>query len=529
MSEAVGIRDEGAGKLWNGADRPALARLGILIALLGAYRVVTGNYALWFDEYATLIFADLPLHQLWSGWMVNETNPPLFYSLIKGWQLLGFHTVLGLRLLPVLFSMVALALIAAAAWLGWSRSAATSAVLIVGVSPHHVFFSQMLRGYMLASDGVLLSFLGLLLLVRIAECRPGEPRRTTRIALALYAGGAALAIYCHTTMLLWPPIAMVALAATLRSQLLARRGHLLRHLLVANLAIAALAGWWLGITFAQLKLGAQNVSWIRAHNLPKYLDMLGQSVMLVNQEYQIERSLVFIVAGALAASAVAGRRRPAMQLAFGVFMGGALTFWAVSLIHPIATKYTVFWLLPFTALIIVGGLSTLRNPERERQLRLGLVAVIAANLVMHGAELAYQPFAETLRIAARDPGTGLLVEGATMGAVSTKACQLEFPSTLCPVPIVTLKLGRGETSWATALGTVQTVTPAQLPQVLAVCCRAVYTVRTFDMDPLIAFQLRRQDQRYGWNNPFREGPVPATSFRPETYRVTEPYWYDLDQ
>ena len=518
----------GAGNhLFGQTDRALAVRLALLIALLGAYRVVTASYGLWFDEFATLIFSDQPLGRLWSGWMVHETNPPLFYTLMKGWQALGFHSILALRLLPVLSGTAGLALLARTAWIGWGRSAAVSAVMIAGVSPLHIYASQMLRGYMLASDGVLLSFAGLLLLLR-ADPASGmaADRRGTRIALALYVAGSTVAIYCHTTLLLWPPFAMAAFAATARGRLLAARGLLLRQLALANLAVLALAGWWLGITLAQIGSGAENVSWIRAHTLPKYLDLFARSTLLVNQEYLVERSVVIVVGSAVIASIVAARREPATRLAALVFGIGGLGFWAVSKVHPIATAMSLFWMLPFAALLLAGGLASIRQPERERQARLALVGLLAANLVMHGSQLSFQDFAAALRTAHRDPGTGLLVEGATMGAVSVKACEVAFPGRPCPVPIVTVQMARPENNWATALGTIRPLAPADVPAVLAACCRAVYTVRTFDMDPLLDFQIRSVKTRHGWNNPFFEGPVPAASFRPEKFRRTEPYWID---
>lgn len=510
-----------------GADRRLAVQLAVLIALLTAFRIASANYALWFDEFATLIFADLPLDQLWSRWMVNETNPPLFYTLIKGWQALGFHSILALRALPILFGLISLALLGLAGRIGWGRSAAISAVLIAGVSPLHVYASQMLRGYMLATDGVLLAFVGLLLLLRTADDPedPGAAGRTG-LALALYVGGSALAIYCHTTLFLWPPIAMAAFAATAGRRLLARRGRLLRLLLLANLAVLGLAGWWLGVTLAQLQLGARNVSWIRPHILPKYFDLFARSALLVNQEYLIERGLVIVVGGAVLVSTITGWRNPATRLAALIFLIGGLAFWAVSKVHPIATMMSLFWFSSFTTLLLAGGLSTMRRPKQERQARLGLLALLTANLLMHGSQLTYQDFAAAVRTVASDPGTGLLVEGATMGAVSAKACTVAFPDRPCPIPILTLQMGREEHSWATALGTVHTLTPAQLPAALQRCCRAVYTVRTFDMDPLYDFGLRSVQTRHGWNNPFFEGPVPASSFHSADFHVSEPYWND---
>ena len=500
------------------ADRTLAGQLALLIVALGALRLAFADYPLWFDEYATLVFADQPLSRLWSGWMVNETNPPLFYTLTRGWQALGFQTTLALRLLPILFGLAGLALIGIAARLGWGRSAAFTAVLLAGLSPLHIYASQLLRGYMLAADGVLLALIGLLLLLRDAgEPAAGAPNYR---ALALYTGGSVLAIFGHTTMLLWPPAAMAALVLSAGSQVVAGKGRLLRHLIVANLLVLALSGWWLGITLAQLRLGAENVSWIRSYDTMGYVDLVARSVLLVNQPYLIERFLVIGFGVTLVAAVWADRRTYATRFTALVLLFGAGLFWAASIVHPIATAMILFWLLPLVALLIAGGLGRLRDVERARQGRLVLFTVLAANLLMHGTQLNEQDFRGAIRTVAARPGAALVVEGATMGAVTARACAHDLNRATCPIRILTVSPPQAERTWASALGTVNTLSPAQLATALR-CCRSVYTLRTLELDPLLDFGIRSPDSRISWSEPFLEGPIAPSRFDPAAFRAAD--------
>ena len=484
-------------------------RMGWIVAAtvlaMAGLRVATGLYPLWYDEYASLIFADQPLSRLWSRWMVAETNPPLFYTMAKGWQAMGLRSVAGLRLLPELGGLAELVLLAAAARIGWGWRAALAAVLLAGFSPHHVYAGQLLRGYIFAADGVLLAFIGLLLALR----EPGRAR-----GCWIYAAGSALALQFHTTMLLWPPIAMAALALSNRPALSAARFLLLRRLAMANLAVLASGAWWLWITLLQLNGGSQNVDWIAPLTLAGYADLLARSLLLVNEAYVIERGLSLLVGAALAIAVVQTFVNPAARLAACVLAIGAALFWGLSLVHPIATPMTLFWLSGFVVLIIAGWAGNLVPPLRACLLTAVLAGLLGFNLMAHGSRLTVQDFGAAVRAAAATPGSALLVEHASFGLVMAKACERELGARPCPIPILTLGAPGG--SFADALPHGPTLRPRDVPAALA-CCRQVFDVRTWEYDPLLHFGLARAADRRDWNDPFLEGPIPASRFDPARY------------
>ena len=59
--------------------------LALMLVAVAAFRIHTAQYSLWYDELASLEFARQPVSRLWSSWMLRETNPPLFYTMLSGW------------------------------------------------------------------------------------------------------------------------------------------------------------------------------------------------------------------------------------------------------------------------------------------------------------------------------------------------------------------------------------------------------------------------------------------------------------
>jgi uncharacterized membrane protein len=74
------VREATSRKMWL-----ALAAVMLVAAALRFWDL--GGPSLWTDELYTLGFAKLPPQMLWSDWMVRETNPPLFYSLLSVWMI----------------------------------------------------------------------------------------------------------------------------------------------------------------------------------------------------------------------------------------------------------------------------------------------------------------------------------------------------------------------------------------------------------------------------------------------------------
>jgi uncharacterized membrane protein len=88
-------------------DRRTLLFTAIVLIYILARVWRMADACLWFDE----IFSVHAAEHDWSGmfWFVAQDliHPPLFYVLLKGWILIGGESVFWLRLLPVVFSALA--------------------------------------------------------------------------------------------------------------------------------------------------------------------------------------------------------------------------------------------------------------------------------------------------------------------------------------------------------------------------------------------------------------------------------------
>jgi hypothetical protein len=78
---------------------PRSASAGIALAMVAGFviRACTGDCPMLRDELSSIVFASQPLSRLWSVWMVRQTNPPLFHSLLRGWLALRARLVTQIR------------------------------------------------------------------------------------------------------------------------------------------------------------------------------------------------------------------------------------------------------------------------------------------------------------------------------------------------------------------------------------------------------------------------------------------------
>lgn len=238
--------------------------LGGLLLLAFAVRLALAGYSLWFDDYASLIFADQPQSRLWSLWMAREANPPLFYSLLRIWRGLGADGIVTLRLLPIAAGTLHVAVVAWICQRWHSRTAALVAALLLALSMQHVLVTHMVRGYALAMLGSSVALAGLLLWWDGGRGRlPG---------MGLFVLGSLLAFYTHTTLILWLGIGPAALVlchwrAFFRDGVrmatgMRTRGALWRDL-AAMVAVSCLgASWWVWVLLHRPAEAAENTSWI---------------------------------------------------------------------------------------------------------------------------------------------------------------------------------------------------------------------------------------------------------------------------
>jgi uncharacterized membrane protein len=477
-------------------DRRTAVAVAIATVVAMVLRLALANYSFWYDEYASLIFADEPLSRLWSSWMVRETNPPLFYSVLRVWEAVFGQSYLTLRVLPVVAGTLGLGVIAAIAWLAYGRRAALPVVVIVGLSAGHIWTSQLLRAYIFGMDGVLISLLGLIVLIR-------DPSRRVS-GYGLYIAGALLAIYSHTTLLLWPAVATAAFFGVHHADLRQRRWRSFVPLVGANLIVALGAAWWIAITIEQMAVSTDNIGWLKPMSFANYKQLVSHNALLLFDSGESQRWIRYSIIASMAAATLATVRNR-YTLLFGLtFCLGIAAIWVVEPVHPIATEKTVRWLMIFPALIVAGGIARLgRN-----SVRLAAIAVIGAllttNLVLSVGKFSLGNWKERLPTTA-DKNTVLLVQHESMAMVARKACAIQLATPTCPIRIVALASPYPSDKWATGMSRQPLIELRDLPRALA-DKPTVYTARQGQYDPLVALGHLSERQRTHWSLPNVEGP-----------------------
>lgn len=135
-----------------------------LITLFGlVLRLVSSNQSIWLDEGASLMFAKLPLTDLFTA-IKTDFHPPLFYVLLHFWQPYAGQTEWLVRL-P--FILIATLTIPAVYYLcreifGVKSHVPWISALLLALNPLHIYYSQEIRMYSLATLLVVVSWLMLI-------------------------------------------------------------------------------------------------------------------------------------------------------------------------------------------------------------------------------------------------------------------------------------------------------------------------------------------------------------------------------
>lgn len=414
--------------------------LPVLLLVTGIVRIVTSDYSLWFDELASTFFASQPLFRLWSGWMLRETNPPLFYSLLHIWTGIAGMGTVTLRLPSIFASLAAIAVVHAGMRRHYGPGAAVMASLLMAVSAQQMFFAQEVRSYMMLFLAIALSFFGL---ARIAGAE-APPRR----AWIAYAGGALVAIYLHTTACLWPAAASLALMAVDRR---ARpfAGSRWWELVLANVAILVGAGWWIGMTLLQMRHPNGNLSWMGTPSWASILDTFENATLLVRHPRGWGHLAALGVAGLALFGAVRTWASPTTRLAVACLLLAAALFLALNLKQPVILDRTLLWLSLFVILLAAAGVASLRPPVIGCATGAVLLALLGANLAAAMPHFQIEDWRTPVLRMAGHPGAVLLVEGEAQSIAADMSCAIQWGHAPCPFPIATLERdGRTLDSWA---------------------------------------------------------------------------------
>ncbi len=310
-------------------SRRTLLVLAVMLVAVAGFRIGTAGYSLWYDELASLEFARQPVSRLWSSWMLRETNPPLFYTMLSGWIALVGQGDVAVRLLPI---GIGTAGIGAAYGLGRAVGDAKVGLLaaaLLSLSALGTDLSQQVRGYALAQLAVLLACTGMVLYLR--RRAPG--------GLVLYGLATLIGLYTHTTLALFAGLAGVTMLWLLWSD---RRAQ--ARWLATNVAVLAGWGWWAMISLRQMTMPVANIAWIATPSWRDAVAMTAQVYLPLDAD-QPGLAGTVLLAGLFAGLAVCAVRaaRPEIRLLAVLTIGAPVLLFAISQRVPIFLPRTLSW------------------------------------------------------------------------------------------------------------------------------------------------------------------------------------------
>jgi len=416
--------------------RNAALILLFILALGIVVRLLVERESLWFDETASVKLAEQPLSHLWSDWMRRETNPPLYYSMLKFWTALVGASDGAQRFLSILYSVAAMVL---AFLLGRKIANPASglvAAALIAVAPAQVYYGVEMRGVGQSEVGAMLALLGV-----IGFSQPFARGGARLASLTAYVLGCFIAFYSHTMLGILPLLINLWILPWL---LLVRRarGAMVLEWIAANIVVLLLWSWWIMVTIWQLQHSG-NVSWIQM--LPP-LEVVKLIVSIYGPRYPsfigpIPGGISLIIAGAamlvpLLLMAWSQRGRPEWVLLVCA-AGAPVLLYLISFIKPVLLDRTFFWGSgPLWVCIAIGLVAIPR-----RAIAAALFAIIFCANLLGVAELqtygVFEPYKPIVQGLSRDyPGAVVVATDKTVAYSLQRYC----PKASCPITILALKV-----------------------------------------------------------------------------------------
>jgi len=228
---------------------PGAPRYGfaVLLLLAAGLRSIGLGKPLYIDEIVTIRVAAEPLASMAGVMRQIDASPALYPVLLHTWMSVS-HADAWVRLLSVIFGVLAVAVVGAIAARAFGWRAGLAATAIMAIAPAHIHYSQYVRSYSLFT---LLAACHVWLL--LAWFGPSAPRWPRRTWIAIVVVSVALCYTHYLSLLLFAAEGLVALVLS---------GGRWRQLIAWGGAIAVA-----GVLFLPgVPLLAENMKWDRLRN-----------------------------------------------------------------------------------------------------------------------------------------------------------------------------------------------------------------------------------------------------------------------
>jgi uncharacterized membrane protein len=196
---------------------------------------------LWRDEGYTYFEISAPsLHEMFGRIRLTETNPPLFYLLLRAWSHIFGFGELALKIFPMIWSTAALLVTYRLARVCASRGTALAALFLVATSYRAIWFSTEVRPYAMEQ-----CCMAICLLLYVRAVFGGSVR-----ALVMWAISASVVIFTQYTGIL-------LIASLILGTVLFRKAIVLdsKRIGIAYLFVALSFVLWMPIFVQQIHAG----------------------------------------------------------------------------------------------------------------------------------------------------------------------------------------------------------------------------------------------------------------------------------
>lgn len=372
-------------------------------ALLRLWNI--GGPSLWADELYSLGFSRVPLDMLWGEWMVRETNPPLYYTILKFWTAIFGASDISVRMLSVTAGLLAVLAIFAFARAVHSTNAGLYAAGLASVASLQTYFSVEVRAYIF---GALAATLTLLAIVKLIDLwrEPGASFRRAAPWLALYVVGCTFAFHVHTTFFLLPLLSNLVMAWVFWSAT-ERRARDAIAWLAANALLVLACSWWIAMTIKSIQAGASPVEWIPKPNLKESVAI--SSHLLATRSFNAVNVILAVLFAPVAIWGVM-RMTPERRVLILTFaVGVPLLLIAISFVRPIFLERTVFW-VNFVYLTALGvGLATLPWKRVQVAATAGISGIFAGDTLVTQLVEFREPFRRVAAVLREQAGSKDLI------------------------------------------------------------------------------------------------------------------------